>query len=95
MLVARYVSGMDEPWTGDACGLVEAFRSGERHPVEELEATLAAIERSDLNAFSFLAGAGGWQRWFFIVLALAISAWLLAMLRRHREERRLPPAPRP
>ncbi len=56
MLVARYVSGMDEPWTGDACGLVEAFRSGERHPVEELEATLAAIERSDLNAFSYLDG---------------------------------------
>lgn len=45
----------DEPWTGDACSLVDAFRSGERSPVEELEATLAAIDRSELNAFVHLA----------------------------------------
>jgi aspartyl-tRNA(Asn)/glutamyl-tRNA(Gln) amidotransferase subunit A len=44
----------DAPWQGDACSLVDAFRAGERSPVEELEATLAAIDDSDLNAFSFL-----------------------------------------
>src|SRR5215210_4374954 len=44
----------DLPWRGDACSLVDAFRSGERTPVEELEATLAAIERSTLNAFCHL-----------------------------------------
>jgi aspartyl-tRNA(Asn)/glutamyl-tRNA(Gln) amidotransferase subunit A len=44
----------DTPWLGDTCSLVEAFRRGERSPVEEIEATLAAIERSELNAFSFL-----------------------------------------
>src|SRR5262245_19875304 len=44
----------ETPWLGDACSLVEAFRSGERAPLEELEATLAAIERSELNAFSFV-----------------------------------------
>jgi len=33
-------------------------------------------------AFSFLAGAGGWQRYFFIALALAVS-FLLAFLLRH------------
>ncbi len=44
----------DTPWLGDTCSLVDAFRAGERSPAEELEATLAAIERSDLNAFSFL-----------------------------------------
>jgi len=43
---------MDAPWTGDACSLVDAFRRGERSPKEELEATLAAIEASDLNCFS-------------------------------------------
>lgn len=43
-------------------------------------------------SFSFLADAGGWQRWFFVVLALAISAWLLGMLRRHAGERLLPAA---
>lgn len=42
------------PWAGDACSLVDAFRSGERSPSEELEATLAAIESSGLNAFSFV-----------------------------------------
>ncbi|MFA9564777.1 MAG: amidase family protein, partial [Acidimicrobiales bacterium] len=44
----------DAPWTGDACSLVDAFRAGERSPAEELDATLAAIDRSDLNCFSFL-----------------------------------------
>ena len=41
-------------------------------------------------SFSFLADAGGWQRWFFIVLAVAISGWLLVMLRRHAQERLMP-----
>ncbi|HEY3484184.1 MAG TPA: amidase [Ilumatobacteraceae bacterium] len=44
----------DEPWQGDACSLVEAFRRGDRSPLEELDATYAAIEASDLNAFSYL-----------------------------------------
>ncbi len=44
----------DTPWPGDACSLVEAFRAKERSPVEELEATLAAIAASDLNAFAHL-----------------------------------------
>jgi len=37
-------------WEGDAIGLVDAFRSGERSPAEELEAVHAAIDASDLNA---------------------------------------------
>jgi len=45
---------VDTPWQGDACSLVEAFRTGERSPVEELDATLAAIDASDLNSFSYL-----------------------------------------
>ena len=44
----------DGPWLGDACSLVDAFRAGDRSPVEELDATLAAIDDSELNAFSFL-----------------------------------------
>lgn len=44
----------DRPWLGDACSLVEAFRARERSPTEELAATYAAIEASDLNAFCFL-----------------------------------------
>ncbi len=45
---------METPWQGDAVGLVEAFRRGDRSPASELEATLAAIEASDLNAFAHL-----------------------------------------
>lgn len=43
----------DTPWTGDACSLVEAFRRGERSPVEELAATYAAIDATELNPISF------------------------------------------
>ncbi len=41
------------PWLGDTCSLVDAFRTGERSPVEELQATYAAIDSSELNAISF------------------------------------------
>lgn len=44
----------DLPWQGDACSLVEEFRARRRSPLEELHATYAAIESSDLNAFSYL-----------------------------------------
>jgi Asp-tRNA(Asn)/Glu-tRNA(Gln) amidotransferase A subunit family amidase len=43
-----------ETWTDDACSLVDTFRRGERSPREELESSLAAIDSSDLNAFSHL-----------------------------------------
>ena len=38
-------------------------------------------------AFSFLAGASGWQRWFFTVITIAISAFIVVLLRRHHEDR--------
>ena len=41
-------------------------------------------------AFSFLSDAGGWQRWFFIALALAVSGWLTLLIRSHAAERLLP-----
>lgn len=34
-------------------------------------------------AFSFLSDSGGWQRWFFTGIAIAISAVLLIWLRRN------------
>jgi signal peptidase II len=33
-------------------------------------------------AFSFLADAGGWQRWFFAVIAIVVSAVLIVWLKR-------------
>jgi signal peptidase II len=38
-------------------------------------------------AFSFLANASGWQRWFFIVLGFAASGFIVWMLKRHPDER--------
>ena len=34
-------------------------------------------------AFSFLAGASGWQRWFFTVLGLIAAVVIIWMLRKH------------
>lgn len=38
-------------------------------------------------AFSFLANAAGWQRWFFIVLGFAASALFLWMLNQHKHQK--------
>ncbi len=40
-------------------------------------------------AFSFLADAGGWQRWFFVILTLVITVFLLRWLRALQPEERL------
>ena len=40
-------------------------------------------------AFSFLSDAGGWQRWFFTILALGVSGWIITQLRRYSSEFRL------
>jgi signal peptidase II len=37
-------------------------------------------------AFSFLAGASGWQRWFFVLVALGASALIIWMLHKHRDD---------
>ena len=44
-----------QTWQGDACSLVDAYRSRAHHPIDELTAVFDAIAASDLNAFSYLA----------------------------------------
>ena len=34
-------------------------------------------------AFSFLAGASGWQRWFFTIIGVAAAGFIIWMLRSH------------
>ncbi|HEX3946319.1 MAG TPA: amidase [Acidimicrobiales bacterium] len=41
-------------WPGDACSLVDAFRTGRVSPTEALELSLDAIDRSALNAVCFV-----------------------------------------
>jgi signal peptidase II len=38
-------------------------------------------------AFSFLAGASGWQRWFFVGLGLVAAGFIVWMLKRHGAQR--------
>jgi len=38
-------------------------------------------------AFSFLAGADGWQRWFFVAIGVAASGFILFLLARHGSQR--------
>ena len=39
------------------------------------------------RAFSFLAGASGWQRWFFIGLGAVATVFIVWLLARHRDQR--------
>jgi signal peptidase II len=38
-------------------------------------------------AFSFLADAAGWQRWFFVAIGVAAVAFIIHMLRSHTGQR--------
>jgi len=61
------------------------FAYGERLPLlPVLDLTLLYNRGA---AFSFLAGADGWQRWFFTILALAVSGLLVWLLSRHGRQR--------
>jgi signal peptidase II len=40
-------------------------------------------------AFSFLADAGGWQRWFFIAVGVIATVIIVRLLKRHADEPRL------
>ena len=44
-------------------------------------------QRNTGAAFSFLADAGGWQRWFFVVLATVVSVVIAVWMWRIRHER--------
>lgn len=67
--------------------ILASFALGERLPVIPgfFNLTLAYNPGA---AFSFLADAGGWQRHFFTALALAISAGIVWLLKKHASEPR-------
>ena len=78
-------------WLAAAAGIValdlatkawitHAFRYGETHEV--LPFFNLVLVHNTGAAFSFLAGAGGWQRWFFAGVAVVISGVIVWMLRR-------------
>lgn len=38
-------------------------------------------------AFSFLADAGGWQKWFFTIVSTVASIFILYLLNKHQQEK--------
>jgi signal peptidase II len=65
--------------------IVGAFRLGDSHTVTSFFNIVRAHNTG--AAFSFLAGAGGWQRWFFIGLGLAAALFIVWLLRSHGGQR--------
>ena len=61
--------------------ILGAFELGDTRPVTSFF-NLVRVHNSGA-AFSFLAGAAGWQRWFFIGLGLAAAGFIVWMLRTH------------
>jgi signal peptidase II len=70
--------------------IVAAFRLGESFSITSFFDLVFVFNAG--AAFSFLRDAGGWQKWFFVALALAISAGIVVMLRQHAHEKLLPAA---
>lgn len=61
------------------------FQLGDSQPVTSFF-NLVRVHNSGA-AFSFLAGAGGWQRWFFVGIGVAASVFIVWMLRSHAGQR--------
>lgn len=65
--------------------IVGAFQLGDSHTVTSFFNIVRAHNTG--AAFSFLAGAGGWQRWFFIGLGIVAAVFIVWMLRSHAGQR--------
>jgi signal peptidase II len=61
-----------------------AFTYGEHYPVTAFFDLV--LYHNEGAAFSFLAGAGGWQRLFFSAFAIIASAVIVHLLRKHPEK---------
>jgi signal peptidase II len=64
--------------------VVEHFRYGDSQFVTSFFNLVRAHNTG--AAFSFLAGAGGWQRWFFVGLGTLASGFIVWMLTRHKDQ---------
>lgn len=66
--------------------VLQRFRTGERLAVIAGWFDLTLVFNTGA-AFSFLAGAGGWQRWFFVGIGVAATGFILWLLARHGSQR--------
>lgn len=61
--------------------IVKTFQFGESRPLTEFFNLVLVYNKG--AAFSFLAQAGGWQRWFFTGLGVVAALFMLWLLKRH------------
>ncbi len=62
-----------------------SFTYGESRPVTSFFNLVLVYNKG--AAFSFLADAGGWQRWFFTGLGVAVGLFIVWLLYRHTGQR--------
>ena len=66
--------------------VLRSFSFAQRRPVIDGFFDLTLVYNKGA-AFSFLASAGGWQRWFFIGIGVAAAVFILYLLWRHGSQR--------
>ncbi|MFA6178173.1 MAG: signal peptidase II [Candidatus Methylopumilus sp.] len=65
--------------------ILKAFAYGEHLPITSFFDLVRY--HNEGAAFSFLAGAGGWQRLFFSAIALIASVVIIYLLRKHSQQK--------
>jgi signal peptidase II len=63
---------------------VQTLESGS--PVELLPFLSLVLTYNPGAAFSFLAGAGGWQRWFFVAVAVLAAVVITVLIFKYRRD---------
>ncbi|GAB3627803.1 peptidase A8 [Pandoraea terrae] len=65
--------------------VLKTFQYGEFRPLTSFFNLVLIFNKG--AAFSFLAAAGGWQRWFFTVLGVVAAAVIVWLLKRHNGQK--------
>lgn len=65
--------------------VLRTFAYGEARPVTDFFNLVLVYNRG--AAFSFLAQAGGWQRWLFTTIGVAATVFIIWLLKRHAGQR--------
>jgi len=94
--MAKQGSGSLAPWLGVAAivilfdqltkiAVARVFAYGEPHALTPFFNLLLVYNRG--AAFSFLAAAGGWQRWAFTALGVVAAVVICYLLKKHGTQR--------
>lgn len=94
--MVKQSSGSLAPWLGIAAivilfdqltkiAVARVFAYGEPHALTPFFNLLLVYNRG--AAFSFLAAAGGWQRWAFTALGVAAAIVIIYLLKKHAAQR--------